>query len=325
MIQTNNNSGKLITDDQMIKYIIKQINYNYYYKERGLDTYPAPQPVSIEKKDFVKFKNYEYNIGLKLDGVRYILYLFKNNQNINTGVIINRSLQCYSIDISGDPSLFHGTILDGELCKNNFIIHDGVLVGGTRINKLTHDDRLNSITRFLNNNTINSDEYTFVTKKFYKFSELNNFIENEYKNKNYSNDGIIFMPNKLPVMSGTQYSMLKWKPPTKHTCDFLIKEDGESFGAYVYHLKSITLFANINFLNESGKLFINTTKKLNNYKDNCILECVYENNNFVPLVIRTDKSHCNSLRTVERTLFNINENITLEDFQSFCPTINQNR
>ena len=39
-----------------------------------------------------------------------------------------------------------------------------------------------------------------------------------------NNDGIIFMPENLPVISGTQYSMLKWKPDDKHTFDFLVKE-----------------------------------------------------------------------------------------------------
>ena len=30
--------------------------------------------------------------------------------------------------------------------------------------------------------------------------------------------------------------------------------------------------------------------------------------------IRTDKNHPNSLRTIERTLFNVNENIAIQDF-----------
>mgnify|MGYP003331462792 CR=1 FL=1 len=61
-----------------------------------------------------------------------------------------------------------------------------------------------------------------------------------------------------------------------------------------------------------GKCFI----QLDNYKNGCILECKFKNDNFDPFLIRTDKTHPNSLRTIERTLFNISENIQIEDFIS---------
>ena len=48
-------------------------------------------------------------------------------------------------------------------------------------------------------------------KDFYPFEKIEDFIENVYK-KSDNNDGIIFMPENLPIISGTQYSMLKWKP-----------------------------------------------------------------------------------------------------------------
>ena len=55
--------------------------------------------------------------------------------------------------------------------------------------------------------------------------KLDYFIDNIYNDPSFpQNDGLIFMPNKLPVVSGTQYSMFKWKPPNKHTFDFQIVE-----------------------------------------------------------------------------------------------------
>ena len=147
-------------------------------------------------------------------------------------------------------------------------------------------------------------------------SSLNDFIDNVYS-KSTNNDGLIFMPEMLPVISGTQYSMLKWKPENKHTFDFLIKENENNLEAFVFHMGSISPFAKIHENTEDGKEFISKTKELSEYKDGCIVECNFNNdkNNFIPILVRTDKTHPNSLRTVERTLFNITENIQLQDFK----------
>ena len=124
------------------------------------------------------------------------------------------------------------------------------------------------------------------------------------------------MPENLPIISGTQYSMLKWKPKNKHTFDFLLKEADIGLKAYVFHLGNLNIFANIHAKTEQGKEFIEKSKQLDNYKNECIVECTFDKNNFSPILVRTDKTHPNSLRTIERTLFNISENIQIEDFIS---------
>ena len=107
-----------------------------------------------------------------------------------------------------------------------------------------HDKRLSIVSDNLKN-IMNNEVLIIKIKKFYKYTDFDNFIKNEY-NINNNNDGIIFMPNNLSVMSGTQYSLFKWKPLNKHSFDFLIKEENKNLEAYVYHLKNITLFAKIN-------------------------------------------------------------------------------
>ena len=83
------------------------------------------------------------------------------------------------------------------------------------------------------------------------------------------------MPENLPVISGTQYSMLKWKPENKHTFDFLIKEADIGLEAYVFHLGNLNIFANIHAKTEHGKIFIEKSKQLDNYKNECIIECAF--------------------------------------------------
>jgi len=319
----NSPKGYLIKNKQFINYLTKTINFCYQIKGNDL-TFPAPQPVSLERKDFEKLQKYQYSVSLKLDGIRFLLYFIKDKNERNQCILINRALNFYCIYLDVDQSMFNGTLLDGELIYNNqfnrwdFSIHDAILLNGNKVNKLPHSVRLSDarlcLNSFVNYYNENNVLYLYV-KNFYSFDNFEIF-KKEIFDESKNNDGIIFMPENLPVISGTQYSMLKWKPHDKHTFDFLIKESEIGFEAYVYHMSNLKLFANIHIKTEEGKAFIENCKKLLNYKEDCIVECTFNNkiNNFTPILIRTDKTHPNSLRTIERTLFNINENIQLEEF-----------
>ena len=326
----NSPCGTPIKNKQFINYLIKSINLNYQVKGNDLQ-FPAPQPVSIEKKDFVKLENYKYNISLKLDGVRFLLYFIKDRNGVNQCILINRALNFYNIHITAEQNIFNGTLLDGEVIFNNdskvwdFMIHDALILCGNKINKLSHSTRLNDtrccIESFIiKNDNTSPNTLNLLVKDFYQFEEFETFI-NEVYNKSNNNDGIIFMPENLPVISGTQYSMLKWKPENKHTFDFLVKECDCGLEAFVFHMGNIKTFAKIHANTEQGKKFIDDSKALYGYKNECIVECSFnsEISNFQPILIRTDKTHPNSMRTIERTLFNINENIQIEDFMNIKP------
>lgn len=320
----NSPMGTPIQNKPFINYLTKNINFNYGVKGNDL-TFPAPQPVSIEKKDFIKLKQYKYYTSLKLDGVRFLMYFIKNKNNTNQCIIVNRALNFYSISIEAEDTLYNGTLLDGEIIydaenfKWNFVVHDALILCGNKIKKLSHSTRLNdakcciqSFITISESNTLN-----IIVKEFYPFEDFSNFIENVY-NKSNNNDGIIFMPEHLPVISGTQYSMLKWKPQNKHTFDFLLKEVDIGLEAQVFHHGNLKIFANIHLKTEKGKEFIEKSKQLDYYNNECIVECTFDKdkNNFSPILVRTDKTHPNSLRTIERTLFNISENIQIQDFMS---------
>lgn len=320
--------GVQITNKQFINFLTKSINLIYDIKSN--ENFPAPLPVSIEKKNFEKLEKFEYNISLKLDGTRFLMYFIKDKLNNNQCILINRALKFFTININCDETLFVGTLFDGELINIDnewkFIIHDALSLGGNKITKQSYSSRMIDTQSFIESfiykemelkleSNSNSNSINLQVKDFYKFSNIEMFINNIY-NKGNNSDGIIFMPEKLPVIAGTQYSMFKWKPSDKHTFDFMICENENNLIAKVYHLNKFEEFAKIHFETEEGKNFIEKTKQLDNYKDECIVECSFnkEKQNFEPILVRTDKTHPNSLRTIERTLFNINENITLNDF-----------
>ena len=262
-------------------------------------------------------------LSLKLDGFRFLLYFIKDRNNTNQCVLINRALQFFTIKMDAEDTIYNGTLLDGELIYNSetkqwdFNIHDAIIICGNKINKLTHSIRLEDANCCINTFIYSSTSNTIgiKVKKFYPFEKISDFIENVY-NKSDNNDGIIFMPENLPVISGTQYSMLKWKSDDKHTFDFLVKESDENLEIFIFHLGKIVIFAKVHENTDEGHKFIEIAKNLKGYSNECIIECKFNKklNNFIPLLIRSDKTHPNSLRTIERTLFNINENITVQDF-----------
>ena len=151
---SNSPVGFAIKNKQFINYLTKNINYLYNVKGKEL-VYPAPQPVSIEKKDFAKLVNFKYSVSLKLDGVRFLIYFIKDKNGRNQSILINRALVFYNIVIEADENIYNGTLLDGEVIydKNEnrwkFYVHDAIILGGNKINKLTHSVRLNDTRSFI--------------------------------------------------------------------------------------------------------------------------------------------------------------------------------
>lgn len=308
-----------ITNPNFIKYLTRTILFNWNYK--GEPHFPCPQPVSIERKDFTKLKNYEYFVGVKNDGVRYIMFFTTDKNSRKLCILCDRALNFYIIDIKGDDSIYDGTLFDGELVHKEdsytFIIYDSVLLCGNRVNKNNFASRLAEIDCCVKTllSPIQTNFIKIDTKTFYKLADFVIFLD-VYKNDE-KNDGIIFMPNNLPVLNGTQFSLFKWKPSDKHTVDFLIQEENnKDLSAHLYHQNKLTKFANIKYNTEEGKNFIDKYHTLENKKNDCILECLFikSKQNFSPVLVRTDKNYPNSLRTVERTLFNSEEDINLSEF-----------
>ena len=129
---------------------------------------------------------------------------------------------------------------------------------------------------------------------------------------NHFIDGIIFTPIAIAVGKKTQYSLFKWKQ--KHTFDFKIVESPKEIYAQVNERRQLANFGAVEINTEYGKAFKQDLEKLKHYTNGCIVECSYDSvtGHFHPLLVRTGKKHPNGLYTVERTLDNIREDITLE-------------
>ena len=284
------------------------------------DYFPGPQPVTVEKKDFELLKKEEYVVCEKTDGERYVMLLI-NIDNKPMCFIINRNNELYFLSLAFKKEVFEGSIFDGELIKTkenswNYLIHDCMIYNGKNYMEISHDLRYSAVIDFITKRYVNksTDCFNIKTKIFYiygnKLLETWNHIVKTTENEI---DGLIFTPVNEPIKFGRDYNLLKWK--MEHTIDFFVKKVGKKINLSGYRKNDYYLFKSLTETNPSFKLITDFNLKRGNLKDGVIIEFKYNNLEiFTPYRIRSDKNKPNGEITINNTLKNIEEAITITSF-----------
>lgn len=330
----NGDNGPIVKKINDVKLLqILKNNILSFWPNRKNDHFPAPQPVSLERKFFNKLINYPYFICVKSDGMRFLMMCHNNNT-----YMVDRAFRFFQVNQCFDTIIYKtnisnnntcGALFDGELiCNENnewvYVIHDCICVSGKDISQLTFYQRLEAIETVVSDMWSKSDDkkqsdFLIDTKKFYKFTEIESLRE-DLKNKNigHKTDGLIFTPALLKIGTHTQYTLFKWKPRNLHTFDFKIfnSDDNKYYNAFVYKNNGNILYASVNKSEPGGKIFHNLLmERCPGFKNGDIIECDYNTKTecYEPIMIRGDKLNPNSLFTVEKTNVNIEENITIDE------------
>ena len=147
-------------------------------------------------------------------------------------------------------------------------------------------------------------------------SEYEKFLDEYLPTVTETIDGLIFTPINDGIRTGTHETMFKWKPRDKNTIDFQVKKKGDIWRLYVQ---------------ERGKLIYESeiyehmvpVYARSWMEEDAIIECQYMFNDvpmwWKPLARRYDKTFPNSRRTFYRTLVNIKEDISMNDFLDCIP------
>ena len=85
-----------------------------------------------------------------------------------------------------------------------------------------------------------------------------------------------------------------------------------------YNERKQKILANDKMINMN----LDSSDKVN---DTNIVECYLEDDNYIPLKLRNDKTRPNSLRTLEKTIVNIEENITKEELVVLAQQVSINK
>ena len=280
--------------------------------------FPAPQPISVERRHFGQLNGHPYVVSPKADGERFLLVALGDRS-----VLINRAFEETDIKFRFKKNAFEGTILDVEKIGNRILVFDAYQVNGEIIKDKGLDERLERATSLIKSVLKTSkDPFKLEMKPVFERNELEKAMKTDF---GYETDGLIFTPKDEPARVGTHETMFKWKPLEKNTVDFQVVPSTR-----MHDCRQEMIYGYDLYVQEHGKKICEGRLPqdlvephwrpiMDAGKDHClILECEYiqgEVNFWRPIGIRRDKTMPNARRTFQRTLVNIEEDIQWKEFK----------
>jgi len=255
-----------------------------------IDRFPGPQPISIERSHFGILRHSHYMVCEKTDGVRHMLVCFEFDGR-KYCLLVNRAFE-FKYTTLAVP---RGTILDGELLGNEFLVYDAVMIRGEDVKGLNLLKRLEKAKELQIPKTPGNVKVR--VKPMYGLKDIRSVELTP------QSDGLVFTPLYEPVRMGTHETLFKWKP--NNTIDFLVQQ--YESGVYGLHIQG----AMVKPLTKDCAMGREPREF-----DGKIVECEYGKSGWSIIKIREDKTYPNNKRTYERTLVNIRENITLSELKS---------
>ncbi len=315
------------TDEKLLE-TLKKIILSHWQTTDERDFFPAPQPVSLERRDLSKLIEHEYLVCAKSDGMRFLLVCYSGNC-----YMVDRAFKFYKVALifknnqlynsNGPLTNLLGGIFDGELVLNKqgkwqYVIHDCINIYGKDISKNIFPARYSEIMKLICDYWVSEgSEFRITSKQFFPFKQLgllNKLIKED--KLDHKTDGIICTPKNKKVGSHTQYDLFKWKPRHLHTFDFKIVKGVDGITAFVNKNGIHVPYASTSHGSQEEQIFLaGLSKNCPEFINNAIVECDYDDTNdiYTPIKLRLDKTHPNSFFTVKKTLCNIKENISMEE------------
>ena len=159
----------------------------------------------------------------------------------------------------------------------------------------------------------NKEPFSIRKKEFWDVSEAYKLMSDDFKNQlAHEPDGLIFQPSRDPYKSGREDSVLKWKPAEMNSVDFKLKIVKES-GAGIVPRTIGQLFVG-GMDQPFGQMKVKGEVKEMNNK---IIECKWDNNQWVFMRERTDKSFPNGYNTAMGVIQSIREPVTTDILLNF--------
>jgi len=298
-------------DDPLYKYTMSFMEQSW--GTTGKNIFPGSQPISIEYRHFDTLASNPYVVCEKTDGVRFMMlaFMFENKKQC---IFLNRAMDMFSCPLNFRKPVYDGTIMEGEMYENTFMVYDILLECGKVVGNADFLTRLKSVETVKKMLTsLKYDPIKLKIKTFHLMTDYKMFMETYLPTVTQDIDGLIFTPINDTIKTGTHETMFKWKPRDKNTIDFQIKKRDNVWKMYVQ---------------ERGKLIFESEiydhmvppHAVEWMEEDAIIECQYMHKDtpmwWKPILRRRDKTFPNGRRTFYRTLVNIKEDISMKDFMN---------
>lgn len=340
-------SNSIVTDPVERKHYISKIQQLWGLPPH-INHFAGSNPVSIERKDLPKLKQAGgCTVSLKTDGIRYILLLTTSPEGEGVAIMINRSMIMYEVEVWSQLDFFiEGSLFDGELVweyvnyvpKMRYVVFDVMHCCGQRCVNMRYPERIQLVTTVCVMSVSTTDEHDieqYVTEEK-KIVAMNNAYDLQIVPKRcapshsvtdiwgsrhespHKNDGLIFIIDDAPIEINTSSSTFKWK--SDHTIDVLVKKKEDAVEVFYMRNSRLEKFTEIVVERTRYFVTISTNELLESVETGTkgsVLECscsVMEDRiTLFALKVRFDKDTPNNMRTVQRTVVNIIENITVDE------------
>ncbi|XP_055526342.1 mRNA-capping enzyme [Wyeomyia smithii] len=328
------NGVTLIQDQPRLSQLQQLVQTLCGWKSTG---FPGCQPVSMDNTNLKLLHLKPYKVSWKADGTRYMMLIVKENEIF----FFDRDNSCFAVTGICFPHYtdlhkhLTNTLLDGEMVidivenerKPRYLVYDIITYENGNVGKKAFDkDRLRYIetriiaprTEAMKRGLIDQirQPFSIRNKAFWDVTQARALLAPKFsKTLAHEPDGLIFQPAKEPYVAGMCPEVLKWKPSALNSVDFRLKIAVET-GMGMVHKKIALLFVgglDIPF----GQMKL--TKDLIAL-NNKIIECKYEDNKWVFMRERTDKSFPNSYNTAKSVFNSILYPVTTDILLNFIDT-----
>lgn len=320
--------------------------------------FPGAQPVSFTKDHIDTLIQQDYFVCEKSDGTRLLMYCSETDDGREAVFLIDRKNSYYSIPrlhfpLPNDPTCkkFHtDTIIDGELVLDIvdgqkqlvFLTFDLLLYQGKdvrqrdlagRLGKLK-DMFLQPMHKFLKANPDHKRRFPFRVE--FKYMQLSYGIEMMYREiipkLHHGNDGLIFTSQKAHYTSGTDETLLKWKPAEENSVDFMLRirfkfnaqgeQDFDSMpdlGLFAFHGEDrrtheadYRFYADL-FADERDWERLKEEGTRHHGLEGLIVECnLDKESRWRFMRVRDDKQHGNHVTVIGKVLNSIRDGVTMD-------------
>jgi len=333
------------------------------FRENESDQFIGGMPIQLEKKCMsvlLKENNGKlvYGITLKADGVRHLMFLSKSGviyfiDRITNFFYFKIEEQIVGFKPSTNQFLFDGELIfHKEINRWEFLIFDVIYFNNFTMfdNYYIRQQIINNVLKeIINPINIASNGFLDISVKSWYSIDTMLLTDNIYKfiiddtnlwRKKLNNrpplkeDGLILQPfdeSYVPFREWNVYNNIqfKWKPPSQLTIDFKIRIVKPNEWWLLTKTGQVFQIKQPNGENVNA-ICVPTNKDKKIYKDSDVIEFKLketnnsQNNIFVPIHIREDKTEGNSYNTAMSTMEVIKNYFTLDEIKPAIAVIKLN-
>lgn len=287
--------------------------------------FPGAQPVSMDKQNIRFVDEKPYKVSWKADGARYMMLIDGKNEVF----MVDRDCTIFHVanlefPLRKDLRIhLRNTLLDGEMIIDKvnghpvprYLIYDIVKFNGKPVGDCDFNVRLSCIEKEIiqprhekmKTGLIDKtrEPFSVRNKPFFDIHAARKLLEGSFAREvSHEVDGLIFQPTGK-YKPGRCDDILKWKPPSHNSVDFRLKIT--KVGGEGLLPQTVGLLYVGNYEHPFAQIKVN--KELRAY-DNKIIECKFENNSWVIMRERVDKSFPNAYDTAMAVCNSIKNPVT---------------